>query len=38
MSKKQLLLECIVALYVMLFLYGGISKFLDFKTCPILTN
>jgi putative oxidoreductase len=32
MSKKQVMLECIVALLIMLFLYASISKFLDFKT------
>ena len=32
MSKKQLLIESIAALLIMLFLYASISKFLDFKT------
>ena len=32
MSKKQVLLECICALLILLFLYASISKFLDFKT------
>jgi putative oxidoreductase len=32
MSKKQVVIECIVALLIMLFLYASISKFLDFKT------
>ena len=32
MFKKQVMIECIVALLVMLFLYASISKFLDFKT------
>lgn len=31
MSKKQVLLECVCALLILLFLYAGISKFLDFK-------
>jgi putative oxidoreductase len=32
MSKKQVALECVCALLVVLFLYASISKFLDFKT------
>jgi len=32
MFKKQVMIECIVALLIMLFLYASISKFLDFKT------
>ncbi len=32
MSKKQVTLECICALLILLFLYASISKFLDFKT------
>lgn len=32
MSKKQVILECISALLIMLFLYASISKFLDFRT------
>ncbi len=32
MSKKQVLLECICALLILLFLYASVSKFLDFKT------
>ena len=32
MSKKQVLLECVCALLILLFLYASISKFLDFKT------
>lgn len=32
MSKKQVLIECICALLILLFLYASISKFLDFKT------
>jgi len=32
MFKKQVIIECIVALLIMLFLYASISKFLDFKT------
>jgi putative oxidoreductase len=31
MSKKQLILEGIAALLIMLFLYASISKFIDFK-------
>jgi putative oxidoreductase len=32
MLKKQVALECVCALLVVLFLYASISKFLDFKT------
>jgi hypothetical protein len=32
MPKKQVILECISALLIMLFLYASISKFLDFRT------
>jgi hypothetical protein len=32
MSKKQVTLECVCALLILLFLYASISKFLDFKT------
>jgi hypothetical protein len=32
MFKKQVMIECVVALLIMLFLYASISKFLDFKT------
>ena len=32
MFKRQILLECISALLIMLFLYASISKFLDFYT------
>jgi len=32
MTKKQVLLESISALLIMLFLYASVSKFLDFKT------
>jgi putative oxidoreductase len=32
MSKKQVLLECVCALLILLFLYASVSKFLDFKT------
>jgi putative oxidoreductase len=32
MSKKQVLIECVCALLILLFLYASISKFLDFKT------
>ena len=32
MFKRQILLECISALLVMLFLYASLSKFLDFHT------
>ena len=32
MSKKQVSLECIAALLIILFLYASLSKFLDFKT------
>jgi len=32
MSKKQLLIEGIAGLLMLLFLYASISKFLDFKT------
>ena len=31
MPKKQLVLECIAALVILLFLYASVSKFLDFK-------
>jgi hypothetical protein len=31
MLKRQLVLECIAALLVMLFMYASVSKFLDFK-------
>jgi len=32
MSKKQVLIECVCALLILLFLYASVSKFLDFKT------
>lgn len=32
MTKRQVLLESISALLIMLFLYASVSKFLDFKT------
>ena len=32
MLKKQVMIECIAALLIILFLYASISKFLDFKT------
>jgi putative oxidoreductase len=32
MSKKQVLIECVCALLILLFLYASTSKFLDFKT------
>jgi len=32
MSKKQVMLECISALLILLFIYASVSKFLDFKT------
>jgi putative oxidoreductase len=32
MSKKQVTLECVCALLILLFLYASMSKFLDFKT------
>jgi putative oxidoreductase len=32
MSKKQLIIEGIAALLILLFLYASVSKFLDFKT------
>lgn len=32
MSKKQVTLECVCALLILLFLYASVSKFLDFKT------
>lgn len=32
MHRRQILLEVIVSLYVLLFLYAGLSKFLDFRT------
>ncbi len=32
MSKKQVLIECVCALLILLFLYTSMSKFLDFKT------
>jgi putative oxidoreductase len=32
MFKKQVMLECISALLILLFLYASVSKFLDFKT------
>ena len=31
MIKRQIILECISSLLIMLFLYASISKFLDFK-------
>ena len=32
MFKKQVTLECISALLILLFLYASLSKFMDFKT------
>jgi putative oxidoreductase len=32
MFKRQVIIECISALLVLLFLYASLSKFLDFKT------
>lgn len=32
MSRRQVLIECISSLLIMLFLYASVSKFLDFKT------
>jgi len=32
MHRRQILLEIIVSLYVLLFLYASLSKFLDFRT------
>jgi putative oxidoreductase len=32
MSKKQVALECVCALLILLFLYASVSKFLAFKT------
>ena len=32
MHRRQILLEVIVSLYVLLFLYASLSKFLDFHT------
>ena len=32
MSKRQVSLECISALLILLFLYASLSKFMDFKT------
>lgn len=32
MFKKQVMLECVSALLILLFLYASVSKFLDFKT------
>ena len=32
MHRRQILLEAIVSLYVLLFLYASLSKFLDFRT------
>jgi putative oxidoreductase len=32
MSKKQVMIECVAALLIVLFLYASLSKFLDFKT------
>jgi len=32
MSKKQLVIEGIAALLILLFLYASVSKFLDFET------
>lgn len=32
MSKKQVWVECICALLILLFIYASVSKFLDFKT------
>jgi hypothetical protein len=31
MLKRQMVLECIAALLILLFLYASVSKFLDFK-------
>ena len=31
MLKRQVVLECITALLILLFLYASVSKFLDFK-------
>jgi putative oxidoreductase len=38
MHRRQILLEVIVSLLVLLFLYASISKFLDFKTFIKETN
>jgi putative oxidoreductase len=32
MFKRQVMIECISALLILLFLYASLSKFLDFKT------
>lgn len=32
MVKKQVMLECVSALLILLFLYASLSKFMDFKT------
>jgi len=32
MFKRQVMLECISALLILLFIYASVSKFLDFKT------
>lgn len=32
MIRRQVLIECIAALLIMLFLYASVSKFIDFKT------
>jgi hypothetical protein len=32
MFKRQVMLECVSALLILLFLYASVSKFLDFKT------
>jgi putative oxidoreductase len=32
MSKKQVMIECVAALLIVLFLYASLSKFLDFQT------
>jgi putative oxidoreductase len=32
MSRRQVLIECISTLLIMLFLYASVSKFLDFET------
>ena len=32
MFKRQVIIECISALLILLFLYASLSKFLDFKT------
>ncbi len=32
MSKKQVMIECVAALLIVLFLYASLSKFLDFET------